>query len=213
MITKLVMVACFILAISGAQASFVSPLQVDVTNNQRGHVTVTNDTLSPAIYEVSIAAWGGDGEPLRESSLSPLIVMPAIVRLHPGEHQEFSVVFSAAEPTSIQAYRLIIKETTETPENNQSLQLTISYSLPMYVWPESALESLESDASADCRLQSGAHQLINTLPYPIRVSSLYEDLVPLTDVLLPGQILETSNVALPINDCQVVYEPILPSRP
>ena len=206
MIKKL-LVAFAILVSATSEASFVSPLQVDIDDSRRGYVVVTNDGLTPAIYEATPMVWGGDGSPQQVDSPESLIVMPSIVRLEPGAHQRFTVVSSSPVPSTILAYRLIIKESQEQA-NHGGVNLSVSYSLPLYDWPQ---QTPSESGEVSCTIEGDDHLLSNGSNHPVRVSRRYENIVPLTHVILPGQTLRVNQSALPASQCSELYERIAPS--
>lgn len=194
---------------ASAIASFVSPLQVDLNDTRRGFLTVSNDGQDTALYELTILEWGGDGNPKQLADPDSLMVMPSIVSLGPGEDQRFTIVSSMSQAEHVRSFRLIIKE-TKMNDREGSLNLSVTYNLPVYDWPH-----YDTSPFGDvyCSEEDGTHLLTNDSKYPIRVSRAYEGIVPLTNVILPGQILRTTQADIHSLDCKGLYEFIEPDAP
>lgn len=209
MIIKLLLLICGLLSAS-SYASFVSPLQVDLAEARRGFIDVANDGTKVALYELAILEWGGDGVVKQVEDPESLMVMPSIARLEPGESQRFTIVSSAQQGDQVRGFRLVIKETKLQPSEG-SVNLSISYNLPVYDWPTNSSSPDDRTAeSVQCSAEDGDHILTNSSSYPIRVSSAYEGIVPLTNVILPGQMLRATDADLSSIDCKGLYEFIEP---
>ncbi|WP_333011068.1 molecular chaperone [Kluyvera sichuanensis] len=130
-------------AASGLQ---VTPVTLTLQQNQRAEgLWLSNSGDSPVNAQVRVFHWSQSGYSDQLSSSQGLVISPPMLNIPPGGKQLIRVI-RTGPPTKVEdAYRLSINElppSTTTTTKKNSLQFVMHYSVPVFIQPPGATETL-----------------------------------------------------------------------
>lgn len=190
---RLAVIVVGILVASGAQATIISPVTVELTLAHRVvAVTVSNDSDKPMTLQTDILAWTQPGGEDRNEASDDLLVAPSIAEIKPGDSQIFRVTLR--RPTlavAERAYRLVLDDVNiQKKTDGTGVTFLFSHRLPVFVagtgkiGPKPHLRLCPAPAQAGCvRLENEGDRFIQIMNLTVKGHNWSKDLDAGTRVL------------------------------
>ena len=149
-------------AFSSTAAEFtVTPVRIFMTPRDRAvAVTITNDGAEEIVMQADLYNWKQSPDGTDQLVLTEdLVLSPPILKVPPKSRQVVRLArLIPPSPDTELTYRLIVREVPEArPQENLSLQLSLAFSLPVFITPPGAKRLLV------CEIERGGPDLVNAV--------------------------------------------------
>ncbi|WP_433638172.1 fimbrial biogenesis chaperone [Kluyvera georgiana] len=139
--------ACIALALfsgySAASGLQVTPVSLTLQQNQRAEALwLSNAGDTPINAQVRVYRWSQSGYNDQLSASQGLVISPPMLNIPPGGRQLIRVIRTGPTMKVEDAYRLSINELPPTTTKKNSLQFVMHYSVPVFIQPTGAAETL-----------------------------------------------------------------------
>lgn len=148
----LLLLAALSTALPAVAAEFtVTPVRIFMTPRDRAiAVTVTNDSAEEIVMQADLYSWKQKADGTDDLALTEdLVLSPPILKV-PGKSRQVVRLARLTPPpqTDEQTYRLVIREVPEARAqagNQLGVQLSLAFSLPVFITPPGAKRQLACD--------------------------------------------------------------------
>lgn len=172
---------CASLAAWSAQATSVSPIELEMTSlgtNSRSQVTVSNTTAAPLALEATISRLelGENGEQSLTKAGDEFLVLPSQVLVPPGGTQVFRVQWVGSPNLSrSQSYRLALTQIpVKLPQSQSAVQVVMSFGVVINVAPPQGQPELKLVSTGIAVEKAGKHHPTITVENATAVHALLE---------------------------------------